>query len=156
MYSALHKWQDLTSAAADLDVLDSQTAPILWKDQVTRYLSASKHRKNILLYPLRILWQPTTPDTIVFSMKKQLFLQNQSHLPLWNSAESPKSDSNILLSPCSSIPLGICLAVTILGGGKHGNALIVNRLFFNTWGKQCFSTTAQLGRPSWALIRLQD
>lgn len=93
------------------------------------------------------------PDTIVFSMKKQLFLQNQSHLPLWNNAESSKSDSNILLSPCSSIPLGICLAVTIFGGGKHGNALIVNRLFFNTWEKQRFSTTAQLGRASWALIK---
>lgn len=89
----------------------------------------------------------------LFSMKKQLFLQNQSHLPLWNSTESSKSDSNILLSPSSSIPLGICLAVTIGCGEKHGNALIINRLFFTTWEKQHFSTIAQLGRPSYALVK---
>lgn len=132
-YSAFHKWQDLTSTAADLDALDSQAVPVLWKEEVTRYFSASKHRKNILLNldPGEFYGNLPSPDTIVFSMKKQLFLQNQSHLTLWNAAESSKSDSNIFLSPSSAIPLGICLAVTIAGGGKHGNALTINRLFFN-------------------------
>lgn len=113
---------------------------------------ASKHKKVSSCTPWGFYCNHY-PDTIVFSVRKQLFLQNQSHLPLWNSAKSSKSDSNTLLSPSSSIPLGICLAVTIAGGGKHGNALIVNRLFFTTWEKQHFSTIAQLGRPSCTLVK---
>lgn len=130
MYCAFHKLQDLMSAAADLDVSDFTNSSNPLKK--TSLLSASKHRKNTLLYPLRILWQHTTTATIVFSVKKQQFLQNQSHLPLCNSTESSKCDSNVFLSASSSIPLGTCLAVTIVGGGKYENALIINRLFFTT------------------------
>lgn len=74
-------------------------------------------------------------------MKKQLFLQNQSHLTLWNTAQSSQSDSNIFQSPSSPIPLGICLAVTIAGGGKRGNALTTNRLFFKAWKKQLYCSS---------------
>lgn len=74
-------------------------------------------------------------------MKKQLLLQNQSHLTLWDTAQSSQSDSNIFQSPSSPIPLGICLAVTIAGGGKRGNALTTNRLFFKAWKKQLYCSS---------------
>lgn len=87
------------STAPDLDALDSQAVLILWKEQVTRYFSASKYRKNILLNldPGGFYGNLPSPGTTVFSMKKQLFLENQSHLTLWNTAQSSKSDSNIFL-----------------------------------------------------------
>lgn len=152
MYSAVHKWQDLMRAAADSDVLDFTNSSNPLK-RPSYKVSLLANTKKYLLVPLEDFIATYYPDTIVFSVRRQLFLQNQSHLPLWNSAKSSKSDSNTLLSPSSSIPLGICLAVTIAGGGKHGNALIVNRLFFTTWEKQHFSTIAQLGRPSCTLVK---
>lgn len=95
-------------------------------------------------------------NRIVFSMKKQLFLQSQSHLPLWNSAESSKSDSNTLLSnpPAPSPWASVLQWQLLVEGRKQVNSLIVNRLFFTTWGMQHFSTTAQLGRPSCTLVKI--
>lgn len=89
-------------------------------------------------------------------MKKQLFLQSQPHFPVWNSAESSKSDSNILLSnpPAPSPWASVLQWQLLVEGRKHVNALIVNRLFFTTWEKQHFSSTAQLGRPSCTLVKI--
>lgn len=138
--------------AADLDVLDFTNSSNPLK-RPSYKVSLLANTKKYLIVPLEDFMATYYSDTVVFSVKKQLFLQNQSYLPLWNSAKSSKSDSNTLFSPSSSIPLGVCLAVTIAGGGKHGNALIVNRLFFTTWEKQHFSTIAQLGRPSCTLVK---